>query len=414
MFLSLADIPARALAERGSAADVRDEVRLVRKGVEARAELGKDHGRRTVVDAVDLRHVEPAADSHEIGLGPGVSPVLLPAPAIVGRRIDGRKRFGDLCVHGADLHVVVRDAPVEEAKRLVCLPEVEQVLFAPVPRQFLGYFGFAPPAAPVAQCRQRDGTALARDYGGQYPHAGDAVDVGHRMVQADVHLVQRLLDGLDRLRAHPLDVLAFADDRAHGVERVGRTERAAQKSAAVQPLQPLAVLDVALAARDHLDGAGVHKDAFDAGGFERVVDGNPEYARRLHRGGFHLALFHPCGHAQEFVCRRPEMLDVVRAVILARSADVMVRVSRKIDARHMSPHLVESVCLSCHVLPFRWFRTGRRLRRDRCQVLPGEETFAANRSGPTNEHWSRRAQSTHGALGSNECGSMCRRPDKTP
>ena len=62
----------------------------------------------------------------------------------------------------------------------------------------------------------------------------------------------------EKLRAHLQDVPAFPDHGADGVEPLRRPERAVKQPAAVQALEPLAVLDVALAPRHHLHGAGVH------------------------------------------------------------------------------------------------------------------------------------------------------------
>ena len=168
----------------------------------------------------------------------------------------------------------------------------------------------------------------------------------------------------------------------------GRNPPAAQEPAAVQPLQPLAVLHVALAAGNHPDLPRVDEDDLHAVRFQQVRDGYPVHAGAFHRRGLHAALREPREQLVQLRGRRPEMRDVVSAVVAARAADVVVGVSRDVDARDVPTRLVEcgrwlvghGRVLLCRVRA----RPGGQC----ATVLPGGERFRL-----TNDFLSARGQS---------------------
>jgi len=223
----------------------------------------------------------------------------------------------------------------------VRLLQVEQVLLAPSAQEFLGDLRFGFLAPPVAELRQLGRVALAADNGRDDGHPGRAVDIGHRMVDADVHLVAALLHLLDELGARRDQVFLFTQQCPHRHDRFGRTEGRVKQPAAVKPLQPLAVLHVALAPGDHPHFARVDEHDLDAVRFEQVGDGYPVDAGALQRDGFDRTLLEPREQPVKLGGRRPEMRGVVCTVFLARTADVVIRSPRDIDARHIAAGLLK-------------------------------------------------------------------------
>ena len=119
---------------------------------------------------------------------------------------------------------------------LVRLFQREEVLVPPVAGELVGNLRFGLLAPWIPHLRKLSWITLPVDDRLEYPHPGGSVDVGHRMVYPNVHLVAALLDPLDRLRAGRDDVFALTDYRPYGIVLLWRSEAAAKESAAVQPL----------------------------------------------------------------------------------------------------------------------------------------------------------------------------------
>ena len=143
------------------------------------------------------------------------------------------------------------------------------------------------------------GVGTPRDDVAENAQPGDAGDVADHDGELEVHLDQRLL--------HPLDVgggaldqgLAVAQIGAQGRDRSGRSEAAAQQPHAMQLLDPLAVHDIGLAARDVLHVPRVDEDDVEAARLEDLVEGDPVDPGGFHRHGGDAAGREPVGEAME-------------------------------------------------------------------------------------------------------------------
>ena len=186
---------------------------------------------------------------------------------------------------------------------------------AVVPRQrgddFLGG-GFA---VGVAMLGEDLRVAFAGDEGAEDREAGRADDVADDTREEEVHLRERFLYALD-IGAGGLDEhIAVAHEGAEGEDRAGGAKAAAQQPDRVQLAEPLAVLDVALAAGDVLDVAGIDQEDFEAAGFEDVVDRDPVDAGGFHGDAGDATRDEPVGEAFEVRGEGPEGLNGRRVPI---------------------------------------------------------------------------------------------------
>jgi hypothetical protein len=74
-----------------------------------------------------------------------------------------------------------------------------------------------------------------------------------------------------------------------------RAEGSAQQADAVQALQPLAILDVALASRHVLHMPGIHDEDLQAAGLQDLIHRDPVHPRRLHDHRVHPAGYQVIG-----------------------------------------------------------------------------------------------------------------------
>ena len=126
------------------------------------------------------------------------------------------------------------------------------------------------------------GIALDSDESPEDREAGFPDNVADDACEEEVHLDERLLHPLD-IGAGGLDEdIAVAHEGAEGADRPHGAEAPAQEADTVEFAEPLTVLDVALAAGDVLDVAGVDEQDLDPAGFEDVVDRDPVDAGGLH------------------------------------------------------------------------------------------------------------------------------------
>ena len=89
----------------------------------------------------------------------------------------------------------------------------------------------------------------------------------------------------------------------------------AEKAYSMEVLQPLAIGDVALAARDVLDMTSVDQTRPEAAVFQDLKERNPENARGLHRHAFNAALLEPIGQLLEFPGESAKTADRLRIAI---------------------------------------------------------------------------------------------------
>jgi hypothetical protein len=117
------------------------------------------------------------------------------------------------------------------------------------------------------------------------------------VVQLQVHVGQRLLHVLD-VRGRVLQVpIPNSHVRTQRGDVARRAEAGTQQATSVQALQPLRVVDIALAARNSLALARVGQDDRQATILQDLVDRDPIHAGRFHRHGLDSRRHEPVGHA---------------------------------------------------------------------------------------------------------------------
>lgn len=163
----------------------------------------------------------------------------------------------------------------------------------------------------MALARQGLGVALASDDGADDGLSGLAHHVADHLGQLDVHLDERFLHAL-----HPAGLLgeqnlALTRHRADHAYIGAGAKRRAQQPVAHQPLQPLAVLHVALAPGDVLDLASINQPDLQASLLEHFVHRDPVHPGGLQRYRIDAARQQPVrqrvqiiGHRTEFAHRR--------------------------------------------------------------------------------------------------------------
>ncbi len=156
------------------------------------------------------------------------------------------------------------------------------------------------------------------------------------MVELQVHLGQGLLHVLG-VHGHQLDEpRAVTQDCPHGADGVRGPEGASEEPDGVEVLEPLAVLDIGLPARDVLDVAGVHQADLEAPGLQELEQGDPVHARRLHRHRGDAGLLQPGRQGEEILGEGPEGANRPRLAI-ERDADVDLS-GAHIDAGRVRVH----------------------------------------------------------------------------
>jgi hypothetical protein len=117
--------------------------------------------------------------------------------------------------------------------------------------------------------------------------------VRNDVVQLQVHEGQRLLHVLDMRRC--VVEVAFAQPQVDSQRSnvAAGMETGAQQSTGVQPLQPLCIVDIGLAARNRSRLSGVGQDHLDPAAFQHFVHRHP-----IHAGGFHGDVLMPIATSQ--------------------------------------------------------------------------------------------------------------------
>ena len=132
--------------------------------------------------------------------------------------------------------------------------------------------------------------AFAGEEGAQDREARRADDVADDAREQEVHLGERLLHPLDRGAGGLDEDVAVTHEGAEGADRSGGAEAAAQEPDTVEFAEPRTILDVALAAGDVFDVAGVDEQDLQAPRFEDVVDRDPVDGRTAFlNGGPHVS-----------------------------------------------------------------------------------------------------------------------------
>jgi hypothetical protein len=161
-------------------------------------------------------------------------------------------------------------------------------------------------------------------------------------VELEVHLLEGLVDVLDMLSARAQEHGALAEEASKDNDLVRRAEGAIEQAEGVQLLDPLAVEDVGLAARDVLHTAGVDEADVEGAFFEDLEEGDPVDAGGLHGDGGHAAGGEPVGQGVEVSGEGFELPDVVALRIRAGRYGGEVGVGADVDARGVGEDLREA------------------------------------------------------------------------
>ena len=274
------------------------------------ADLGDELEGAIGGEAIDLCEVNPGQVVKD---GPDVDVRFIAAPAGDAGAREGRRRGRDRGGQGLKLAldggIAGEELRLTHVKEFEILRQDEDVLVAVVARQRGGDLVDRGLAVRVAVVGEDVGVALAGDEGPEDRQAGRADDVADDAREQEVHLGERLLHPLD-IGAGGLDEdVTVAHEGAEGQDRPGGAEAAAQEPDTVEFAQPLTVLDIALAAGDVLDVAGVDEQDLEAARFEDVEDRDPVDAGRFHGDARHATGDEPVGEAVEVGGEGPERLD---------------------------------------------------------------------------------------------------------
>jgi len=138
---------------------------------------------------------------------------------------------------------------------------------------------------------------------------------------------------LDVRRGIADEVVALAQRAAQHTDLGLRAEGAAQKPVAVQPLQPPAVLNIALAARHVLDMAGIDQLHLEAPVLEDPIQRDPVDPRGLHGHRLNAAELQPVGQGIQIRRKAAEPAHGVLVPLFGNGHPVLARAD--VDARGM-------------------------------------------------------------------------------
>jgi hypothetical protein len=161
-------------------------------------------------------------------------------------------------------------------------------------------------------------------------------------VELEVHLLEGLVDMLDVLSAGAQEHGTLAEEASKDNDLVGRAEGAIEQAEGVELLDPLAVEDVSLAARDVLHAAGIDEADLEVAFFEDLEEGDPVDAGGLHGDGGHAAGGEPVRQRVEVGGEGFEFSNVLALGIGAGWDGDEVRVGADVDAGGVGADLRES------------------------------------------------------------------------
>jgi hypothetical protein len=133
--------------------------------------------------------------------------------------------------------------------------------------------------------------------------------------------VQGFLHVLDVSGAVAQEHIALTGDGAEAADLFGRAEGGSKQSVAVELLEPLAIEDIGLFARDVLHMAGINEADLDAGMLEDVIQRNPVDAGGFHGHTTDVTRTEPVGKLVQIPGERREGPDRF-AVAIRRDGDV--------------------------------------------------------------------------------------------
>src|SRR5258708_15118192 len=250
-----------------------------------RADLGQQLLDAADVQPVDLRQIDPGQPKEltadvkvgrvlAVGIDLGVWPQGRLGIVGIEARFEG-------AVLPLDLVVALGQLVAVDVVQCQGLLEREDVLIPVVAGQGFGNVGFSALAATMAQLRQLGRTALAGHNRADDRQPSRPADVAQDLGVLELQLLQVLL--------HVLNVSGAVLDEHSPLAQVGpqhddlgfRAEGRAPQPIAVQALDPVAILDVALAAGHVLDVAGVYQADPQTPPLPQIHKGEPRHPRGI-------------------------------------------------------------------------------------------------------------------------------------
>ena len=164
-------------------------------------------------------------------------------------------------------------------------------------------------APGVAELSEDEGVTFTVENGANDEHAGLTSDVSEDGGEFDVHQLESLLDMLDMSGAIFDENVPLADEGPEGADLWGGDERAAQEAIGVELLDPLAIEDIGLLARDILNVAGIDDENLKTVLFEDFKGRDPVDAGGFHCDGSDLGLLEPVSEGMEISGESGEFPD---------------------------------------------------------------------------------------------------------
>src|SRR3954447_1807375 len=136
------------------------------------------------------------------------------------------------------------------------------------------------------------------------PKPAQAGDVVQDPMDLQIHLVESFLDVQDMLGRHLNEAASVTPQGPNGADYTRRPETASQQTNRVKILNPLAVGDIRLPARDILHVMSVYQVKIEATAFKYLVHRNPIDAVRLHGDRCYTAGLQPIRKLIEITSER--------------------------------------------------------------------------------------------------------------
>jgi hypothetical protein len=169
---------------------------------------------------------------------------------------------------------------------------------------------------------QNSGIALALHDRPDDGHAGDSGNIGHDMMQLQVHLRQCLLHVLDVCRRIIQQPLPLSEVGTQTGDFGLGTEAGTQQAVFVEALQPSCVADVGLAAWNVLRVPGVDHHHLEAPLFQDFEYRNPVNTSRFHNDRLYPARGEPVRQPVKIVSKGPERSNRLTVAVRANGCDV--------------------------------------------------------------------------------------------
>ena len=184
--------------------------------------------------------------------------------------------------------------------------------------------------------RRRSGarSALPSDHSAEKAPARHACHIAHPVVEREMHVIQRLVHGLNRFDRHRDQRLPMAEETAAPADVLRRTQRRRHQPITLQPLPPSTIEAICCRASRHvLDVAGIDQGDCKPAGLKHLKQRNPVHPCRFHDNGGDATGGQPIGQTREVTRQGAQFLDRL-GIAIGGDADPML-LSPHIDAGGM-------------------------------------------------------------------------------